>query len=88
MREATPTPGEAALDARLIAAHAAGDLGALVRLYREAGDAAASAGNEDAAGFYLTHAYIFALDAGDPGEEALRARLIGMGREAPLRHSP
>ena len=88
MTEAMLSPGEAALDARLLAAHAAGDLGALVRLYREAGDAAFSAGDEDAAGFYLTHAYIFALDVGDPAAEDLRARLIGMGREAPLRHSP
>ena len=88
MTGAMPGPAEAALDARLLAAHAAGDLGALVRLYGDAGDAALSAGDEDAAGFYLTHAYIFALDAGDPAAATLRARLIAMGREAPLRHSP
>lgn len=67
------------LDARLIAAHQAGDKAALITLYREA---AASANDADAAGFYLTHAYVFALDLGDPQAASLHATLKDQGREA------
>ena len=69
------------LDARLLAAHAARDLPALVAFYREAADAA---GTEMARGFYLTHAHVFALEMGHPDTRALRAALIAMGRETPL----
>ena len=69
------------LDARLIAAHEAQDNRLLVSLYTEAADGAAL---PEAAGFYLTHAYVFALEAGLPEAPALRRRLIGMGRETPL----
>ena len=66
------------LDARLLAAHAAQDRLALIELY----EAAAQAANDDTArGFYLTHAYVFALEAGDPRAENLRAELVNMGRE-------
>ncbi len=66
------------LDARLLAAHAAGDDAALVGLYTQAADAAA---NVDTECFFLTHAYIFALEQGDTRADALRARLISHGRE-------
>ncbi|MFT5742639.1 MAG: hypothetical protein ACI86S_000699, partial [Paracoccaceae bacterium] len=49
------------LDDRLLAAHARDDRRALVTLYTEAGS---SANNLDASCFYLTHAYIFALEMG------------------------
>ena len=65
------------LDARLLAAHAAGDIAALSGLYAEA--AAMSRG--DAAGFYLVQAYVFALDAGLPAAAQYRARLKAEGRE-------
>ena len=71
----------AALDAALLDAHHRGDLGALVRLYDEAGTGAEAAGDPDAACFYWTHAYIFALEAGDPAALGLRDRLKGYGRE-------
>lgn len=71
----------AALDAALIAAHAADDLARLVVLYTEAGDRAERAGDVDAACFYLTHAYVFALEAGDAAAEALHTRLMAHGRE-------
>ncbi|SFD78408.1 hypothetical protein SAMN04488523_102384 [Sulfitobacter brevis] len=70
-----------ALDTRLLAAHAGGDLAALVTLYREAADAATDA---QASAFYLTHAHVFALEAGHPTAAQLRQRLIDQGREAPL----
>ncbi|WP_322866508.1 hypothetical protein U5922_010095 [Aquicoccus sp. G2-2] len=65
------------LDARLLAAHSRDDRAALVTLYEEAADAAVS---DVACGFYLTHAFIFALEVGDAGAERLRGRLKGMGR--------
>ncbi len=67
-----------ALDARLLAAHAHGDQTALIALYEEA---ALGAADDSARGFYLTHAYVFALEAGDPRSDALRTRLVAMGRE-------
>lgn len=67
------------LDARLLRAHHDNDTGALVALYAEAADRATS---DVARGFYLTHAYIFALERGDPRAAALHARLKQMGREA------
>ena len=66
------------LDARLLDAHAAGATGALIGLYAEAADTAASA---DAAGFFRTHAYVLALEAGDPRAAALHAALRAEGRE-------
>jgi hypothetical protein len=68
-----------ALDAALLAAHDNGDRAALIRLYSEAAESTA---DPDAAGFYLTHAYVFALEAGAPEAEALHARLKAEGREA------
>lgn len=69
------------LDARLLNAHAAGDHQALVGLYRAAAEAAHDA---DAAGFFLTHAYVFALEQNHPDAHALRAALVAQGRETPL----
>lgn len=71
----------AGLDAALLAAHAAGDEAALARLYARAGDLAEAAGETDAACFFLTQAYVFALATGAAGSEALHARLAAHGRE-------
>ncbi len=68
------------LDTRLLAAHAAGDRAALIRLYSEASEAA---GHPVARNFYLTHAYVFALEAGVPETVDLRARLVAFGAETP-----
>jgi hypothetical protein len=70
-----------ALNDQLLAAHAAGDPAALATLYAVAAD---QAEEEDAAGFFLTHAYVFALEAGLEEAPVLRSRLIAMGRETPL----
>ncbi|MEO0400948.1 MAG: hypothetical protein AAF214_01080 [Pseudomonadota bacterium] len=69
------------LDARLLAAHTAQDTRALVDLYQEA---AAIAPTEEARGFYLTHAHVFALEMGHPDVSPLRAALIELGRETPV----
>ncbi|WGW02703.1 hypothetical protein [Tropicibacter oceani] len=67
------------LDDRLLAAHARDDRAALVGLYTQAAD---SASTLDAACFYLTHAYVFALELGDARARDLHARLVAEGREA------
>ena len=66
------------LDDRLLAAHARGDRAALVTLYCEAAE---TAPGEEARYFYLTHAYVHALEDGHPQAPALRARLVAAGRE-------
>jgi len=71
----------AALDARLITAHAGGDTDALVGLYAEAGHRAVRAGAPDAAAFYMTQAYVYALDRGDARAARLRSWLVRAGRE-------
>ena len=66
------------LDTAMIAAHEAADAAALVRLYTQAADHANSV---DAACFYLTHAYVFALESGAVEAVDLHARLVAHGRE-------
>jgi len=68
------------LDAALLAAHDRGDTGALIGLYHQAADAT---GDPDKAGFFLTQAYVFALEAGDARATTLRQALIDAGRETP-----
>jgi hypothetical protein len=66
------------LDALMIAAHAAGDKTELVALYTEAANLTNDLNTKC---FYLTHAYIFALDTGANQTAALHARLVSHGRE-------
>lgn len=66
------------LNTRLLAAHTSDNRLALIALYQEA----ASYANDDTArGFYLTHAYVYALEAGDLRADGLRSALVAMGRE-------
>ena len=65
------------LEARLLTAHATNDRRALVALYAEAAD---QADDHDTACFYLTHAYIFALETNDPAASELLAELRAQGR--------
>ena len=67
------------LHAALMAAHEAGDGAGLARLYERAAE---TAGDVDAACFFLTHAYVHALEAGDPRARHLHGRLKAHGREA------
>ncbi|MEQ8257142.1 MAG: hypothetical protein RH980_13940, partial [Roseovarius confluentis] len=63
----------AVLDNAMIAAHEAHDSSALIQLYTKAAD---TANDLDASCFYLTHAYVFALEAGAPDARRLHARLV------------
>ena len=65
------------LNARLLAAHAADDRAALVALYAEAAD---QANSTDAACFFLTQAYVFALEKGHAMTDVLYLRLDAEGR--------
>ena len=65
------------LDAALLQAHAASDTPLLSRLYTEAADRAEAEGKTDAACFYLTHAYVFALEAGLMRGLSFEKRKIG-----------
>jgi hypothetical protein len=66
------------LDAALLQAHQSDDRTALVRLYTQAADAAQDV---DASCFYLTHAYVFALELGHADAPTLHARLVANGRD-------
>jgi len=69
------------LDQRLFAAHATGDAAALAALYTQAADLAEAAMETDRACFYLTHAWVFALDAGLGEARCIHRRLIRHGRD-------
>ncbi|MBO6604860.1 MULTISPECIES: hypothetical protein [Paracoccaceae] len=60
------------LDRALLAAHARDDRAALIGLYAKASDMAT---DRTARAFYLTQAYVFALEAGTPEAERLRGGL-------------
>ena len=67
-----------ALDARLLAAHASGDLLALTALYSEAAEQAKT---DVAERFFLTQAYVYALESCAPEALSLRNRLVTLGSE-------
>jgi len=67
------------LEARLLAAHSEGEKQALVTLYEEAATAAKT---PEAQGFFLTQAYVYALETGHPKAADLHLRLKASGREA------
>ena len=65
----------------LLAAHATADLSALPELYRNVADQAEEAGDIPRACFFLTQAWVYALDAECPMADELRARLVLHGRD-------
>jgi len=69
------------LHTQLLAAHSCGDRPGMLRLYGRAGDLAHADGQINAACFFWTQAYIFALELGDNRAEILRDRLREHGRE-------
>lgn len=73
-----------ALNAALIKAHEAHDRPQLIALYQAAGDAHEQAGNIDAACFYLTHAFVFALEEGADEAIMLSQKLAAYGRDVAL----
>lgn len=86
MTAGRPAPGPEAvagladLERRLLEAHLAGDRPVLSGLYAEASERAEAAGQRQRAAFYLTHAWVFALEAGLASAETFGARLRSWGR--------
>ena len=70
------------LDKALIAAHEMGDHGELVQLYRQASAYMLTRGQVDAGCFFLTQAYVFALEIGAAEAPEIRRILVTHGREA------
>lgn len=68
------------LESALLDAHCKDDLPGLVRLYTIAADEAEREQDVNAACFYLTHAFVFALEAGAPEADPLNKRLADRGR--------
>ncbi|KPA22913.1 hypothetical protein shim_12030 [Shimia sp. SK013] len=66
------------LDQQLLAAHAANDMPTLIALYCQAAETAPT---DEVRGFFLTHAYVFALEIGDTRASDLRQELSQMGRD-------
>lgn len=78
--ESADRGAEAALEAELLAAHEIRDAARLSLLYARAARLADFGGERERAAFYLTHAWVFALDAGLDEAERLQADLRAWGR--------
>ncbi|PSL15104.1 hypothetical protein CLV88_12623 [Shimia abyssi] len=68
------------LNRALLGAHAREEQIELVRLYTLAAEERERARDTDAACFYLTHAFVFALECGAPEAIELNQRLADLGR--------
>ena len=68
-------------DAALLKAHEDGDSKTLIELYGAAGKAALENGDIQQGCFFLTHAYVFALEAGAPEAAQFHKILKQHGRE-------
>lgn len=69
------------LNDRLLGAHAVRDISALPGLYKTAAKRAEHFGDIHRACFFLTQAWIYALDAGSPMADELKERLVICGRD-------
>ena len=78
----TPNDDLATLELAMLDAHEREDADALVSLYSKAGELKELAGNIDAACFYYTHAYVFALETGNAQSVTLLQKLVVHGRDA------
>ncbi len=71
----------ATLEKYLLEAHQRHDPWALAELYARAADLKEQNGYAETAAFLLTHAQVFALEAGHPIAQDLHQRLVELGRE-------
>ena len=69
------------LQSELLDAHGDHAIDRLAHLYRQAALIEEAAGRIDAACFFLTQAYVFALEAGLPEQADIAARLQAHARE-------
>ncbi len=80
MKDRTDQDQRATLDRLLLDAHSRGDHVDLVRYYTQAADEREAVRDLDAACFYLTHAFVFALESGALEADVLNYRLFEHGR--------
>jgi len=72
--------GREDLEAGILSAHVCGDSVSLARLYAVAAEAFAREGDTEREAFFLSHALVFALEAGVPEAEGFAGRLRAAGR--------
>ena len=78
------TPALKQLEQEIQEAHGHADGNSLAQLYTRLADIHEAAGDVDAACFYLTHAYVFALESGNGSVNLLQERLHSHDREEPV----
>ena len=69
------------INQQILSAHADGNHHQLVRLYTSAADQFEENGDIESACFFLTCAYVFALETGSSLGEKIKSRLVFHGRE-------
>ncbi len=69
------------LDRQLIAANLANDHIKLIALYQRAAEICEAKGAVDETCFFLTQAYVFALQEGSPQSRQLKEKLVAYARE-------
>ncbi len=74
------------LDEAILEAHARGAGEELAELYIHAADNSERSGDVDACCYFLTQAYVFALESGSDLARGINQRLVAQGREEPLAH--
>ena len=72
------------LDKQILQAHAQGNGFSLAELYLQAANERENEGDVDATCFFLTQAYVFALECGSELARDINRRLVAHGREEPL----
>ncbi|NNE78884.1 MAG: hypothetical protein HKN18_01305 [Silicimonas sp.] len=65
----------------MMAAHGSCNLPELVDLYATAANWAETEGDVDRCCFFLTQAWVYAMEAGSPDANQLRNRLVAHGRD-------
>ena len=80
--ESVSTVEEADLEAKLLRAHEAQDIGLLAKLYALAAEASDEAGRPGETCYRQTQAYVYALECGaDELAAELKQKLVAQGRE-------
>ena len=69
------------LNAAVLAAHKDGDSAKLVGLYSLAGNLMVEFGRVEEGCFFLTQAYVYALELGLPAADSIQATLVSLGRD-------
>ena len=69
------------LNSKVLAAHDSGDNATLVRIYQKLGNDELANGRELEGAYFLTQAYVYALEGGLPEQHEIHKILVAYGRE-------